>query len=118
MSSNCLGLNPTRTQLIWFGACKQLAKVDLEFLADKCPHFTFLSTVRDLGVTLDQVLTFVRHINLLFRSYYYQLRLIRVLLPSPFPLLLPLPLVIPLLYLVSTAVAPCTKDYRLVGLNA
>ena len=33
--------------------------------------FTFLSTVRLLGVTLDQELTFTQHINLLCRSCYY-----------------------------------------------
>src|SRR6218665_2350601 len=76
MSPNSLRLNPTKTQFIWFG--QQLAKIDLGLLAIKCPHFTFSSSVRDLGVTLDQELTFVRHINLLCSSCYYQLRQLRV----------------------------------------
>src|SRR6218665_149927 len=61
MSSNRLRLNPTKTQFIWFGTRQQLAKIDLGSLAIKYPHFTFSSSVRDLGVTLDQELTFVRH---------------------------------------------------------
>src|SRR6218665_342575 len=79
MSSNRLRLNPAKTQFIWFGTRQQLARIDLGFLATKYLHFTFSSSVRDLGVTLDQELTFVRHINLLCRSCYYQLRQLRVL---------------------------------------
>src|SRR6218665_27639 len=63
MSSNRLPLNPTKTPFIWFGTRQQLAKIDLELLATKYPHFTFSSSVRDLGVTLDQELTFVGNIN-------------------------------------------------------
>src|SRR6218665_2470703 len=85
MSSNCLRLNPTKTQLIWFGTRQQLAKIDIGSLAIKYPHFTFSSSVHDLGVTLDQELTFVRHINLLCRSCYYQLRQVRVVSRSLSP---------------------------------
>src|SRR6218665_222595 len=63
---------------MWFGTRQQLAKIDLGFLAIKYPHITFSSSVRDLGVTLDKELTFVRHINLLCRSCYYQLRQLMV----------------------------------------
>src|SRR6218665_3988229 len=85
ISSNRLPLNPTKTQFIWFGTRQQLAKIDLGSLAVKYPHFTFSSSVRDLGVTLDQELTFVRHINLLCRSCYYQLRQLRVVSRSLSP---------------------------------
>ena len=84
-----LSLNSTKTQFIsrnfWFGTRQQLAKTDLGFLAIKYPHFTFSSSVRDLGVTLDQELTFVRHINLLCRSCYYQLRQLMVISHSLSP---------------------------------
>jgi len=56
MASNCSRLNPTKTQFIWFGTRQQLAKIDLGLLATNYPHFTFSSSVRDLGVTLDQKL--------------------------------------------------------------
>src|SRR6218665_2649285 len=85
MSSNRLRVNPTKTQFIWFGARQQLAKIDLGLLVTKYPHFTFSSSVCDLGATLDQELTFVRHINLLFRSCYYQLRQLRVVSRSLSP---------------------------------
>ena len=82
MSSNRLRLNSSKTQFIWFGTRQQLAKIDLKVLAQEFPQFTFSSSVRDLGVTLDQELTFTRHINLLCRSCYYQLRQLRVVLRS------------------------------------
>src|SRR5688572_30083633 len=41
--------------------------------------------ITHLGVTLDQELTFVQHINLLCRSCYYQLRQLRVISRSLSP---------------------------------
>src|SRR6218665_278679 len=63
MSSNCLRLNPHKTQFIWLGTRQQLAKLDMVALTSAFPHFTFSSTVRDLGVTLDQELTLAPHIH-------------------------------------------------------
>ena len=85
MSSNRLRLNPNKTQYIWFGTRQQLAKINLEALALEFPWITFSSSVRDLGVTLDQELTFTRHINLLCRDCYYQLRQLRVISRSLTP---------------------------------
>src|SRR6218665_3169840 len=56
MASNRLLLNPSKTQFIWLGGRRQLAKVDLPMLADTFPHVAFSTTVRDLGLTLDQEL--------------------------------------------------------------
>src|SRR6218665_2442910 len=67
MSSNRLSLNSTKTQLIWFGTPQQLLKIDHALLSDRFPHFTFQTTVRDLGVTLDSALTFSQHISNLTR---------------------------------------------------
>ena len=78
MSSNRLRLNPSKTQFIWLGTRQQLAKIDLAALATEFPQFAFSTTVRDLGVTLDQELTFARHIHQLCRDCYYQLRQLRV----------------------------------------
>src|SRR5688572_6867602 len=85
MSSNRLRLNPTKTQLIWLCTRQQLAKVDLVSISSKYPHLTFSSSVRDRGVTLDQELTFVQHINFLCRSCYYQLRQLRMISRSLSP---------------------------------
>src|SRR6218665_2217201 len=62
------------TNLIWLGTCQQLAKLDLAAMAISFPHIAYSVTVRDLGLTLDQQLTFAPHINRLCRDCYYQLR--------------------------------------------
>src|SRR5688572_5700526 len=62
MSSNRLRLNSSKTQFIWLGTRQQLAKIDLEALAQEFPQFTLSSSVRDL----------------LCRDCYYQLRQLRV----------------------------------------
>src|SRR6218665_2238412 len=79
MSSNRLSLNSAKTQLIWFGTTQQLLKLDHALLSDRFPHFTFHTTVRDLGVTLDSALTFSQHISNLTRSSYFQLRRLRTI---------------------------------------
>src|ERR1700733_7399435 len=58
MSTNRLRLNPSKTKFIWLGTRQQLSKLDLAAIAADFPHLTFSSVVRDLGVTLDQELTF------------------------------------------------------------
>src|SRR6218665_1561094 len=58
MSSNRLSLNPSKTQLIWLGTRQQLLKLDFALLAAQFPQFTFLTSVRDFGVTLDNTLSF------------------------------------------------------------
>jgi len=62
-------LNPHKTQFIWLGTRQQLAKLDMVALTSAFPHFTFSSTVRDLGVTLDQELTLASHIHSLCRAF-------------------------------------------------
>jgi len=79
MTANRLNLNPSKTQLIWFGTKQQLQKLDFQSLASLFPDFTFSSSVRDLGVTLDSALTFTGHLSLLTRSCYYQLRRLRAI---------------------------------------
>jgi len=64
MASNRLLLNASTTQFIWLGGRRQLAKVDLRMLADTFPHVAFSTTVRDLGLTLDQELSFFEHVIL------------------------------------------------------
>ena len=82
MSSNRLALNSSKTQLIWFGTPQQLQKLDFPLLAENFPQFTFSTSVRDLGVTLDSTLTFSDHVKNLTRSSYFQLRRIRTIRKS------------------------------------
>jgi hypothetical protein len=82
MSSNRLRLNPAKTQYIWLGTRQQLEKLDLESLSAEFPTFTFSTSVRNLGVILDQDLSFTKHITALTRSCYYQLRQLRVVTRS------------------------------------
>src|SRR5688572_8005347 len=79
MSSNRLCLNSAKTQLIWFGTGPQLAKLDFTTLSQMFPAFTFSTSVRDLGVTLDSNLTFKEHLSTLTRSCFYHLRRLRAI---------------------------------------
>ena len=85
MSSNRLCLNSTKTQLIWLGTQQQLHKLNFSLLTDKFPSFTYSSSVRNLGVTLDSSLTFTEHISNLTRSCFYQLRRLRTIRRSVTP---------------------------------
>src|SRR6218665_3692743 len=82
MSSNRLRLNPAKTKFMWFGTRQQLAKLNLDDLANKFPSYTFSATARDLGVLLDQELTFAPHLHRLSRDCYYQLRQLRTVARS------------------------------------
>src|SRR6218665_1961323 len=83
-ASNRLLLNASKTQFIWLGGGRRLAGVDRSSVAIAFPHICFQDSVRDLGVILDQELSFSLHINQLTRSCYYQLRQLRVVSRSLF----------------------------------
>ena len=78
LASNRLLLNTSKTQFIWLGGRRRLAGVDQNLIAESFPHVVFLDSVRDLGIILDQELSFSLHVNQLTRSCYYQLRQLRV----------------------------------------
>src|SRR6218665_2015182 len=46
MSSNCLSINSSKNQLIWFVAPQQLWKLDIMILEVNFPQFTFSASVR------------------------------------------------------------------------
>src|SRR6218665_3013370 len=78
MAANRLLLNPSKTQTIWLGGHRQLAKIDGQRLSSLFPHIAFSTCVRDLGAMLDSELTFSQYINFIARKCYYQLRQLRV----------------------------------------
>ena len=82
LSSNRLRLNSAKTQYIWIGTPQQLSKLDLVSISNEFPLLTFSTSVRDLGVILDQDLSFSKHISSLSRVCYYQLRQLRVVARS------------------------------------
>jgi hypothetical protein len=82
MASNRLRLNSTKTKFIWLGTRQQLAKLNLTALSEEFPDITFSSTVRDLGILLDQELTFAPHLHRLSRSCLYQIRQLRTVARS------------------------------------
>ena len=65
--------------MIWLGTRQQLLKLDHALLANRFPQFTFLTSVRDLDVTLDSTLSFSAHISSLYRSCFYHLRRLRAI---------------------------------------
>src|SRR6218665_3034870 len=82
MASNRLCLNPAKTKFMWLGTPQQLAKVNLIDLSAEFPNYTFSASVRDLGIILDQALTFAPHLNRLSRDCFYQLRQLRTVARS------------------------------------
>jgi len=82
MSSYRLRLNPVKTKVMWFGTRQQLAKLNLDELANKFPTYTFSATARDFGVLLEQELTFAPYLRCLSRDCYYQLRQFRIVARS------------------------------------
>src|SRR6218665_2290426 len=73
-----MSLNPQKSQYIWFGTRQQLDKLDLGALFLEFPSFVFSTSVQDLGVILDQELSFVEHITPLIRACFYYLHQLQV----------------------------------------
>src|SRR6218665_2385341 len=83
-ASNCDMLSYFNFQLIWLGTRQQLLKLDFALLAAQFPRFTVLTSVRDLGVSLDNTLSFSAHISNLSQSSFYHLRRLRAVRRSVF----------------------------------
>src|SRR6218665_3217670 len=61
LASNRLLLNASKTQFIWLGGGRRLVGVDRSSVAIAFPNICFQDSVRDLGVILDQELSFSLH---------------------------------------------------------
>ena len=85
MSSNQLRLNPLKTHYVWLGTRQQLDNLDLESLSAEFPTFAFSTSVRNLGIILDQELSFAKHITVLTCSCYYHFTVVTRLCLLPLP---------------------------------
>src|SRR6218665_1285550 len=69
--------------LVWYSAAAFEARpIYQSTITADFPHFIFSPVVHDLGVTLDQELTFSPHIHRLCHDSYYQLRQLRTVVRS------------------------------------
>ena len=82
---NRLSLNTGKTQFIWFGTRNGLAKRDTNQLSNQSPSLVELTTVKNLGFTLDHELSMRDHVSKLCQSCYFQLRQIRTIRHSLSP---------------------------------
>ena len=78
MSSNRLRLNASKTEILWLGSSRRLARTALpsSIVIDNC-NVPLADEVKCLGVTIDSALTFSKHVSSLVRTCYFQLRQLR-----------------------------------------
>ena len=77
MTSNRLKLNAGKTQLMWIGSRRQLAKVNITDVIIGTASVRVSTSVTDLGVALDGELSMSAHVSSLCRTCFFQLRQIR-----------------------------------------
>ena len=82
MSSNRLKLNSDKTQFIWLGSRYQRQKVDITSIQLGINEVKFQSSVNDLGVIIDDLLSMKDHVQRICRSSFYQLRQLRAVRKS------------------------------------
>jgi Reverse transcriptase (RNA-dependent DNA polymerase) len=75
-ASRRLQLNPSKTEVIWFGTPATLKKIKDSDLALRvgCDVIKPVDVVRDLGVLLDQELSMKQHVNKVASICFFQLR--------------------------------------------
>ena len=79
MTSNRLCLNPSKTELIWFGSKKRGLHCPDGVIEVSGSSIKPSSCVRNLGVLLDSDLTMIPQVNALVRSCYFNIRQLRVI---------------------------------------
>ena len=82
MSSNRLKLNSDKTQFIWLGSRYQRQKVDITSIQLGINEVKFQSSVNDLGVIIDDLLSMKDHVQRICRSSFYQLKQLRAVRKS------------------------------------
>ena len=74
MASNCLKLNPSKTELIWLGSSRRLKHCSQDEQTIAGVQIKPTLHARNLGVMVDSELTMANHIGHLTRTCFYHLR--------------------------------------------
>ena len=77
MSSNRLRLNPSKTEFIWLGSTRRLARCTFDLITIGGEIIQPSQTVRDLGTYIDSSIGFAEHVTRLARTCYFQIRQLR-----------------------------------------
>ena len=117
--SNCFGLkvNPVKSQVIIIGSPGMVSRVDYIHLPPIVYNDTFLpycTTVKNLGVHLDQNMSWSVHINNVSRKIFHaigSLRRLRSMLPIPTKIMLANTLLLPILDYADASYPNLTEDY-------
>jgi hypothetical protein len=78
MSANFLSLNPSKTEFMLIGKCRQLSKIENSTLS--LPDNVYVkpvSSARNLGVIFDSRLSFTDHISSVSKACYCHIRNLR-----------------------------------------
>ena len=81
--TNCMQLNGDKSEAVLFALSAQAAKVDPKAIVDIAGLAMELSSdIRSLGFHMDGQLNMDRHVNSVFSSCYYHIRVLRHIRPS------------------------------------
>ena len=79
MTNNRLKLNASKTEFIWFGSARRLARCTFELIVINGSSILPSKTVRNLGVVLDPSLSLASHVTKLTSTLYFHIRQLRTI---------------------------------------
>ena len=79
MTNNRLKLNASKTEFIWFGSARSLAKCSFGSIVVNGTSIHPSGTVRNLGVILDPSLSLAAHVTKLTGTLYFHIRQLRTI---------------------------------------
>ena len=83
MSSNRLRLNPSKTEFIWLGSTRRLARCTFDPITIGGEIIQPSQTVRDLGAYIDSSIGFAEHFTRLVKTCYFHICQLRSIRRSP-----------------------------------
>ena len=79
MTNNRLKLNASKTEFIWFGSARRLAKCTFESIVINGSSILPFKTARSVGVVLDPSLSLASHVTKLTSTLYFHIRQLRTI---------------------------------------